>query len=445
MRTPTRFADFAIWILLATVALSTAVSGQTSLAPVAATPPPAPTAPSTTPLPASNTPLQQRVLKSDGRVVAVTTDAGPERSANKNSPLTLHLLVGQSKVIDTVERLRRVYVANPAVLDSLTSRPNQIVLTAKLAGSSSVVLWSQSGRSQLYTVLADLDVADLKESLAQALPGDHVEVKAAEGRVCLSGVVGSDAAAEEAVRLAATYSKEVVNSLVVDPRHIPQVELKVRIAEVDRTKFEEFGLNFFSVGKNAGSVTTGGYTPPSFPQVAAGATQTLIQDALNIFYFNSDLNLGLTLRDLQDKGILQVLAEPNLTTISGRPAKFLAGRGIPLPRDSGFERRIHLSDHSVPALRRAVGFHALRPSGWIDPAAGQPRGQRAGLHQRGEDFRLHHPGHLDPQGGYGNRTKRRPELRHIRTAGQPHYGLVEQDPWHRQHSNPGATFSFEKP
>src|ERR1019366_1692901 len=163
----------------------------------------------------------------------------------------------------------------------------------------------------------------------QALPGDHVEVRAAEGRVCLSGVVGSDAAADEAVRLAANYSKEVVNPLVVDPRHIPQVELKVRIAEVDRTKFDQFGINFFSGGQNAGAITTGGFTPPSFPQVGPGTTQNLVQDALNIFYFNSNLNIGFTMRALQDKGVLQVLAEPNLTTVSGRPAKFLAGGEFP--------------------------------------------------------------------------------------------------------------------
>ena len=206
------------------------------------------------------------------------------RSVNQNDPLTLHLIVGRSLVIDTPERLRRVYVANPAVLDSLTSSPNQIVLTAKLAGTSSVVLWSESGQSQLYTVLADLDVSGLEDSLAQALPGDHVEVKAAQGRVCLSGVVGSDAAADEAVRLAATYSKDVVNSLVVDPRHIPQVELKVRIAEVDRTKFDEFGFNFFSVGTKCRSGYDRGLHPAflspsrggSYPDPGSGRAEPFL-------------------------------------------------------------------------------------------------------------------------------------------------------------------------
>ncbi len=96
---------------------------------------------------------------------------------------------------------------------------------------------------QLYTVLADVDVAGLRDSLAQALPGDRVEVEAQQGRIHLSGVVDSDAAADEAVRLAAMYSKDVVNSLVVDPRHLPQVQLEVRIAEIDRSKLTAFGIN----------------------------------------------------------------------------------------------------------------------------------------------------------------------------------------------------------
>ena len=325
-------------ILLATMVMSIAVSGQTALSPVAANPPaasalPVSIQPSTPPPAVSNAPQpqQQRVLKSDGTGGTAASKLHDERRVNQDDPQTLHLIVGRSLVIDTPDRLRRVYVANPAVLDSLTSSPYQIVLTAKLAGTSSVVLWSESGRSQLYTVLADLDVAGLEDSLAQALPGDRVDVKAVQGRVYLSGVVGSDAAADEAVRLTAIYSKEVVNALVVDPRHSPQVELKVRIAEVDRNKFDQWGINFFSGGQNAGAVTTGGFTPPSFPQVGPGSTQTMVQDALNIFYFNSNLNIGFTMRALQDKGILQVLAEPNLTTVSGRAAKFQAGGEFPYP------------------------------------------------------------------------------------------------------------------
>ena len=88
----------------------------------------------------------------------------------------------------------------------------------------------------MYTVFADVDVAGLRDSVAQALPGDRVNVEAQEGKIHLSGVVDSDAASDEAARLAAIYSKDVVNSLVVDPRHLPPVQLQVRIAEIDRSK-----------------------------------------------------------------------------------------------------------------------------------------------------------------------------------------------------------------
>jgi pilus assembly protein CpaC len=287
--------------------------------------------PQTASLAPSTAAVQQRVLKYDPSRNSPGLPPQEQRKAGENDPLTLHLLLGRSLFINTTTRMRRVYVSNPSVLESLTASPYQLVVTAKAAGSSSLVLWNEMGQSSLYTVLADLDVAGLNDSLTQALPGDHVDVKASQGRVYLSGVVGSDEDVDEAVKLANNYSKDVVNSLVVDPRHNPQVELRVRIAELDRTKLTQFGFNFFSVGQNAGAVTTQGFSPPTFPQIGGTGTQAMVQDVLNLFYFNSALNIGATLRALQDKGILQVLAEPNLTTINGQAAKFLAGGEFPFP------------------------------------------------------------------------------------------------------------------
>jgi pilus assembly protein CpaC len=274
---------------------------------------------------------QQRVLRYNSGSDASPSAGQGQRASDEESSRTLHLLVGRSLFVNSSQRLRRVYASNPAVLESFTASPYQLVITGKAAGTSSLVVWDETGQSVLYNVLADLDVSGLQESLAKALPGDNVQVKAMEGRVYLSGVVGSDAAVDEVVKLASSYSKEVVNSLLVDPRHISQVELRVRIAELDRTKLTQFGINFFSLGKNAGAITTQGFAPPSFSQIGSNGTQALIQDVLNLFYFNADLNLGATLRALQDKGILQMLAEPNLTTIEGQAAKFLAGGEFPYP------------------------------------------------------------------------------------------------------------------
>src|SRR5271157_1723911 len=324
-------------VLVSVFLTSTYLAGQMLPEPAPVTPQTTPAATAITSAPPGSMPpapstaaLQQRVLKYDPSHAVQQPASGPHR-AGENDSRTLHLVVGRSLFINTADRLRRVYVSNPAVLDSLTASPNQLVITAKAAGSGSLVLWNETGQSNLYTILADLDVTGLQDSLAQALPGDHVDVKASEGRVYLSGVAGSDEAVEEAVKLAHNYSKDVVNSLVVDPRHNPQVELRVRIAELDRTKLTQFGFNFLSTGKNAAAVTTGGFSPPSFSQIGGTGTQAMVSDVLNLFYFNTDLNLGATIRLLQDKGILQVLAEPNLTTINGQAAKFLAGGEFPYP------------------------------------------------------------------------------------------------------------------
>lgn len=251
--------------------------------------------------------------------------AAPAREAG-----TLRLIVGRSLFVEVPERLHRVYVSNPTVLDAITSSPDELVITGKSAGASSLVLWTMGGQKKIFTVLSDVDVGGLRQALAQALPGDQVEVEAQQGRIHLSGVVDSDAAAEEAERLANVYSKDVVNSLVVDARHQPQIQLQVRIAELDRSKLDAFGINFFSLGKNSGASSTEQFSPPSY-QSQNGSNTAVISDFLNLFYFNFDHNLGVTIKDLQTKGILQILAEPNLTTIHGKTARFLAGGEFPYP------------------------------------------------------------------------------------------------------------------
>lgn len=280
----------------------------------------------------SSSAVQQHVAPMAMRIAPATPPVNPPPSPVPLAPTatTLHLVVGRSLFINLADKLRRIYVSNPAVLDAMTSSPQEVVITAKSPGVSSLVMWTASGQAKLFTVLGDVDVSGLRDSLADALPGDQVEVQAQQGRVHLSGVVSSDAAAEEAARLANVYSKEVVNSLVVDARHLPQVQLQVRIAELDRSKLNAFGINFFSLGKNSGAATTEQFSAPTY-QSQNGSNTAVISDFLNLFYFNFDHGLGVTIKDLQTKGILEILAEPNLTTIHGKPARFLAGGEFPYP------------------------------------------------------------------------------------------------------------------
>jgi len=141
--------------------------------------------------------------------------------------------------MDLPEKLRRVYVSNPQVLDALAASPLEVVITAKAAGTSSLVLWSNGGPPQMYTVLADVDVAGLRAALAQALPGDRVEVEAQQGRVHLSGV--SIAMARPRKRPAGRGVLQGRHQRAGGRSPAPsQVQLEVRIVEIDRSKLTAF-------------------------------------------------------------------------------------------------------------------------------------------------------------------------------------------------------------
>lgn len=146
----------------------------------------------------------------------------------------------------------------------------------------------------------------------------------------LSGAVFSDADSEAAAKLAGLYAKDVVNSLVVKQPHVRQVKLKVQIIEIDRSKLDEFGINFFSGGKNTSATQTGQFS--SINTTATANPPTLsVSSPLNLLFYSSSLNVGLTVQDLQDLQVAQILAEPAITALSGQKASFLSGGEFPFP------------------------------------------------------------------------------------------------------------------
>jgi pilus assembly protein CpaC len=290
---------------------------------------------------------------------ATAPNAGPAASANSEAAYVepalpempgasgtvevgnaLHLVVGRSMFVNSNERLRRVYVSNPDVLDSMTSSPHQIVVTAKAAGVSSLILWDETGHSEAYEVTADLDVAGLRTALRDAMPSENVRVEAREDQVGLAGTVSTQEVADEAVKLAGLFSKNVASSLSIAPQHIPQVRLKCRVVEIDRTKAQQEGIDLFSAGKNSANIGTGQFPAITVGTggssgIAPGSTSSTgvlgLQSLLSLFYYNDAMGLGAAIQDLETKQIIQILAEPTLSAISGGKASFLSGGEFPFP------------------------------------------------------------------------------------------------------------------
>ena len=127
---------------------------------------------------------------------------------------------------------------------------------------------------------------------------------------------------------------KVVNLLYVNvPSADPQILLKVRFASVDRTLTKQLGLNLFSLGatNTIGTVGTGQFPIPTVTDTRTTGPIATISNALNLFFFRPDLNLGATIEALESQGLVQVLAEPNVLATNGKQASFLAGGEYPYP------------------------------------------------------------------------------------------------------------------
>jgi pilus assembly protein CpaC len=168
-----------------------------------------------------------------------------------------------------------------------------------------------------------------------------VEEQADGGRLVLTGHVPDAKAVEDLTKMATVYSPQVVSSLQLEPLHERQILLEVKFAEVDRAKLDQLGINFFSTGaaNTIGTISTQQFGQSSVTDVAGtigapaqGTSSTFrFADLLNIFLFRPDINLGATIKALQEKSVLEILAEPNLMAANGQKASFLAGGEFPFP------------------------------------------------------------------------------------------------------------------
>jgi pilus assembly protein CpaC len=273
---------------------------------------------------------------------AAVLPASDTQTAHSSMPTetqSVHIQVGRSIILNTQSRLRRIVVSSPDVLDTAAISPTQVVVTAKTAGSSSLVLWDESSNARIVDVYADVDVAGLREGIRSAYPDEAVEIEAEQGRVLVTGKVTSKAVQDDVLRIASVYSKNVVDSTILESHREKQVMLKVRFLEVDRTKLQQFGINILSTGaaNTIGTTSTGQFSPPTLQGNALTGSSTGaasgfdVTNLMNIFLFRPDLNLGAMIQDLEQKNVAQILSEPNLMARSGETAKFLAGGEFPFP------------------------------------------------------------------------------------------------------------------
>jgi pilus assembly protein CpaC len=268
---------------------------------------------------------------SDGSSAAPAQAA---RLADASGTQALHLLVGRSLVITSPIKIKRVALAEPTIADAIVVSPYQVLINGKAPGGVSLLLWDENDQSQAFEVYVDIDIVGLTQKIHDVFPSESVKIETSRDVVVLSGHVSSAAIADKVIEVVKSASPKVTNMMSVPSAPSGQILLQVRFAEVDRTAISQLGINILSLpgAKNVGTISTQQFAPPQLVNNQNGTASNIgLSDLLNVFVYRPDINLAATIQALQNKNLLQILAEPNLLTESGKEASFLAGGEFPIP------------------------------------------------------------------------------------------------------------------
>jgi pilus assembly protein CpaC len=264
----------------------------------------------------------------------------PAQSGQPQGSAPLRVMVDKSLLINTTERLKRISVTDPAVAYATVITPTQILVHGRSPGEVSLLIWDELERSRSFDLRVDVDVSAAAEEEHRVFPEEQISVTPSRAAIVLSGHVTTEDVAKRAGELAAAYSKNIVNVLTFGPVGAQEVLLEVKFAEVDRSALTQLGSNFFSTGAGnfIGTTTTGQYGGFGTQQITQTTGQSgpmtgteTINNVLNLFLFRPDIHFGAVIEALQNKNLLQILAEPNLIAVNGKKASFLAGGQFPFP------------------------------------------------------------------------------------------------------------------
>ena len=240
------------------------------------------------------------------------------------SVMRINLPVSQAVTVTISDAVGKIVSADPNIADAQPITDKSLYLVGKSFGTTTVNLFSATGTPVgLLAVEVGADTRDMSRSIHAAVPNSAVKVSTANGRVVLSGTVGDTDSMQKVLSIVAQYgSPAVVNAITLTGGQ--QVNLEVRILEVQRDAGRELGINWSgSAGGVSGAIGGG----PSNPAADAGSFSSFVTSVIS---GATGISLTATINALESKSLVRTLADPNLTTLSGVNASFLAGGQVPI-------------------------------------------------------------------------------------------------------------------
>lgn len=283
----------------------------------------------------------------------------PERGDS----VSVDVALNKSRVMEFPSPVKILSIGNPEVADVVVVRANQIYVLGKSLGTTNVVLWDKDEKVQgTLNIQVTHDLQALKANLHELLPEENIQVRSANGTIILGGEVTNAGRMDAALRLAGSFAgpgdndgpPPILNLMQVGGAQ--QVMLEVKVAEVSRSLIKRLDIQFDFINIDSdlkfGGVNGGAnfpdalFEPGSTRIPAIGGSRTPIGPMIDEFapiphtienigifgsYQKEDYLLNLVLDAGNREGVAKILAEPNLTTLTGEEAKFLAGGEFPIP------------------------------------------------------------------------------------------------------------------
>ena len=317
------------------------------------------------------------------------TAAGTSTVVSGSTPRRINLPKGSSFAVDLPADVRDIVVTNPAVANAMLHTQRRITLVGLAPGETDAVFVGSNGRVILtLKVRVDAGVQVLQDALTRTFPGSDLRVEAVNDSFVLSGTASNMGDVERAAQLARAHAGDpakVVNMISISGSD--QVTLKVRVVEVQRSAIKQLGFNsqalIDGMGRNSLEFATG----MNF-SVNSGIQGGLVGNWQRTTDPGSDLTAGrLGISAFERVGLARTLAEPNLTSVNGEAASFLAGGEFPIPKSRDRDgqvtveykpygvglsfRPVVLSEGRIN-LQVKVEVSELNPSGGLTIGAGTP-------------------------------------------------------------------------
>ena len=262
-----------------------------------------------------------------GVVLAPAQAREVELTAGRTSA-TVKISIGKSESVRTEGSFSEVIVSDPDVADAIPLTDRSLSVLGKKIGTARVSVYGDGKKLVgVFDIEVSYDTSRLGSELAQRFPHARFRVSSVNGRIMLGGTAPNAVTVDQALTIAKQFGDDVINSVRVTAPQ--QVMLEVRFVEASRSAGRDLGINWDVVQQKL--LTTGSNGVAASLGIVGTASGAAPFGSIVGSMLGNGVQADVLVKALEERGVVRRLAEPNLTTMSGETASFLAGGEFPIP------------------------------------------------------------------------------------------------------------------